>query len=355
MLDQVVAAFERQDYQTAASLLRELVQRSPNDPWVKFYMGRLQEVSGKARAAEEIYRQLLRHNTNPKLIAQARQGLQRLDELAKEQRKTAIAQATANPEQQELGFLVLEAIPQERRADLAKRFAAIIHTDAYTARGLLPSRGWRLYRTGAIGELAVLGQELCAAGIPALWQPLSRIQAIEVFQVKYVQMVQPKAAVVCQNQAGQVGLLTFDWSEVLQRVEGLLPLFSQVVDLGYRDRLEWKEHIEDYAHFCDLHLPQRRCILRLHDDRYDFQQGITAQRNHDTLRQRWNELTSVLFRQTSNCPTWTDFNGFAESAADFSDAIARLPAHMHIPRGSDCYLDPTFHLYSCLTLLKLRA
>lgn len=355
MLEQVVAAFERRDYQTAAELLRELVQRSPNDPWVKFYMGRLQEVSGKPRAAEEIYRQLLRHNTNPKLIAQARQGLQRLDELAKEQRKTAIAQATANPEQQELGFLVLEAISQERRTELAKRFAAIIQTDAYTARGLLPSRGWRLYRTGAIGELAVLGQALRAAGVPALWQSQASLQAIEVFQVKYFQMVQPKAAVVCQNQAGQVGMLTFDWAEVPQRVEGLLPLFSQVVDLGYRDRLEWKEHIEDYAHFCDLHLPQRRCILRLHDDRYDFRQGITAQREHDTLRQRWNELTGVLFRQTPTGSAWTEFQSFAESAVDFTAAIARLPHQIHIPRGSDCYLDPTFHLYSCLALLKLSA
>ncbi|MDX2244472.1 MAG: tetratricopeptide repeat protein [Leptolyngbyaceae cyanobacterium bins.302] len=355
MLNQVAAAFERQDYQTAAQLLRELVKQSPNDPWVKLYMGRLQEVSGKPKAAEEIYRQLLRNQTNPKLVAQARQGLQRLETMTRERRQQAIAQATINPENQELGFLILEAIPNEQRAELAKRFAQIIQTDAYTARGLLPGRGWRLYRTGAIGELAVLGQELRQAGISAFWQALSSLAAIEVFQVQYFQTLQPQVTVVCQNSTNQVGVLTLDWADIQQRVEGLLPLFSQVVDLGYRDRLEWKEQIEDYAHFCDLHLPQRRCILRLHDDRYHFQQGITAQRNHDTLRQRWNELTQILFQKIPQSAVWSDFTAFAESAVDFAESIDRLPSHIHLPRATDCYLDPAFHLYSGLAFLKLQS
>ncbi|MDX2229604.1 MAG: tetratricopeptide repeat protein [Leptolyngbyaceae cyanobacterium bins.349] len=355
MLEQVIAAFDRQDYQTAAQLLRELVKQSPQDPWVKLYMGRLQEVSGKPKAAEEIYRQLLRQTTNPKLASQARQGLQRLESATKAQRQAAIAQATAHPANQEPGFLILEAIPNEHRPALAKRFAAIIETDAYTARGLLPGRGWRLYRTGAIGELAVLGQELQQAGIPAFWQSLAELQAIEVLQVNYFRALQPQATVVCQNQAQQVGMLTFDWAEVQQRVEGLLPLFSQVVDRGYRDRLEWKEHIEDYAHFWDLHLPQRRCILRLQDDRYEFRQGITAQREHDTLRQRWNELTEGLSRQMSQGQVWSDFTTFAESATDFAEPISRLPSQIYLPRASDCPLDPTFHLYSSLVLLKSRS
>ncbi|PZV15213.1 MAG: hypothetical protein DCF22_07540 [Leptolyngbya sp.] len=40
MLDQVAAALERQDYQTAAQLLKELLKRSPQDPWVQLYVGR---------------------------------------------------------------------------------------------------------------------------------------------------------------------------------------------------------------------------------------------------------------------------------------------------------------------------
>jgi len=355
MLDQVVAAFDREDYQTAAQLLRELVKQSPNDPWVKLYMGRLQEVSGKPKVAETVYRQLLQNTTNAKLISQARQGLQRLDAIAKAQRQATIAQATANPDNQEPGFLVLEAIPNDRRAELAKRFATLIQTDAYTARGLLPNRGWRLYRTGAIGELALLGKELRQAGIGAFWSALPACQQIEVYQIKYFQALQPRVAVVCESPTKQVGVLTFDWGEVWQRVEGLLPLFAQVVDLGYRDRLEWKEHTIDYAHVCDLHLPQRRCILRLQDDHYDFRQGITAKREHDTLRQRWNELTTALYSKLAHCQVQSDFTPFSESVVDFIPAIERLDSHIYLPRASDCYLDSTFHLYSCLAFLKLAA
>lgn len=355
MLEQVAAAFEREDYQTAAQLLREWVKQAPNDPWLKFYMGRLQEVSGKPKAAAEIYRQILRESANAKLIAQARQGIQRLELAAKAQRQAAIAQATADPENQELGFLVLEPIPNEQRLELGKRFASLLHTDAYTARGQLPSRGWRLYRTGAIGELTVFGEELRQAGIPAFWMSLSQVQQVEVFQVKYFQALQPQAVVVCENAAQQVGTLTFAWSEVQQRVEGLLPLFSQVVDVGYRDQLEWKEHIEDYTHLCDLHLPQRRCILRLHDERYDFQRGITANREYETLRQSWNELTQAVYQPLTQCPVWSDFTQFSENVDDFVDDIERIESHIYLPRAADCYLDPTFHLYSCLVFAKMAA
>lgn len=348
MLEQIAAAFDRQDYQAAADLLREWIKQSPHDPWAKLYMGRLQEVSGKPKAAEEIYRQLLRSSANAKLMAQARQGLQRLETAAKAQRQAAIAQATANPADQELSFLILDAIPSDQRQELGKRFASLIHTDAYTARGQLPSRGWRLYRTGAIGELTLFGTELRQAGIPAFWLSTSQIQRVEVFQIKYFQALQPKAVAVCQNAAQQIGTLTFDWAEVQQRVEGLLPLFSQVVDVGYRDRLEWKEHIEDYANLCDLHLPQRHCILRLHDDRYDFQRGITANRAYDTLRQSWNELTQAIAQPLATRPLWSDFTQFAETVEDFTDDIERLESHIYLPRSSDCYLDPTFQLYSCL-------
>jgi predicted Zn-dependent protease len=74
MIDQVAAAFERQDYRTAAQLLQQLSQDSPQNPWVQFYLGRLDEVSGKLETAEEIYRQLLRNVSNTKIVAQARQG-----------------------------------------------------------------------------------------------------------------------------------------------------------------------------------------------------------------------------------------------------------------------------------------
>ncbi|EKQ68965.1 hypothetical protein OsccyDRAFT_1567 [Leptolyngbyaceae cyanobacterium JSC-12] len=354
MLDQVAAAFERHDYETASQLLRELVKQAPHDPWVKLYVGRLQEASGRGKAAEQIYRQLLQQSTNSKLVSQARQGLQRVTTQEQPRQQPAIAQATAQPSSQELGFLILEAVMAEARTEIGQRLAQLLKTDTYTARGLLPSRGWRLYRTGTIEELALFGQALQQAGVSAFWASLAELQSIQVFQVNYIQALQPKATIVCRNQTHQVGMLSFEWSEVQQRVEGLLPLFSQVVDLGYRDRLEWKEHIEDYAHFYDLHLPAKRCILRLHDGKYDFHQGITAQEHHDTIRQRWNELITIMNQAIPPSPIQSEFTIFSESTSDFATALERLPSHMFLSRSSDCHLDPAFHLYSCLALLKLR-
>ncbi len=352
MLNQVVDAFDRRDYPVAAQLLRELVKQSPNDPWVKLYLGRLQEVSGKANAAEEIYKQLLRYSNNTKLMSQARLGLQRLQTLEQERRQQAIAQATADPDAQQLGVLILEPIPSDRRIELAQRFAKITHTDAYTARGVMPHRGWRLYRTGAIGELQVLGQDLQQAGIPNFAAALPKLQAIPVFQVDYIQALQPQVTVVCHNESQEQGVLTFAWSEVQQRVDGLLPLFSQVCDRGYRDKTEWKEEITDYVHFHDLHLPQRRCILRLNDDRYDLAHGITAQQHHDTRRQGWDTIIQALAAQTPAPPCLNEFTIFAENTSDFAELLLRMPNHVLLPRASDCYVDSAFHLYSSLAFAK---
>ncbi|NJP10640.1 MAG: tetratricopeptide repeat protein [Leptolyngbyaceae cyanobacterium RU_5_1] len=352
MLDQVAAAFERQDYREADQLVKELLKQSPDDPWVQFYLGRLREVSGKGSAAEEIYRQLLRTSTNPKLVAQARQGLQRLATTEKERRQQAIAYAATNPANNSPGFMILEAVTGEVRNTVIQNFARVMKVDAYTARGVVPSRGWRLYRAGPIGELQIYGRELRDAGVPSFWSALPDLQKIQVFRVNYFQTTSPNAAVVCQKETNQLGMLAFDWSEVKQRVEGILPIFSQVVDLGYRDRPEWKEQVEDYAHFCDLHLPARHCILRIHDGKYDFDQGTVVQGQHGTIRQRWNDLIADLNQHLPKTPAWIDFTAFSETLDDFVTPVSRLKPHIHLSRATDCYLDSAFHLYSTLVFLK---
>ncbi len=353
MLDQVVAAFEHQDYQTASQLLKELLKRSPQDPWVQFYVGRLQEVSGKAKAAEGIYRQLLKSQTNPKLIAQARQGLQRLGGVraSKPQAIAVPRQAgSANP-----GFLILSAVAHEDRGHLGQCFAHVTNLDAYTAKALLPSRGWKLYRAGAFAELQDLGEALKAVGIPVFWAAASELEAIQIFQVSHFSTLEPNPVVVCKNNAGQLGSLSFAWSEITQRVEGVLPIFSQVVELGYRDRPEWKDKVEDYAHFCDLHLSSRRCILRIHDSRYNFKQGALASFEADTIRQRWNHLLTCLTQQIPQAPIWSDFIAFAETVDDFTVPLSRLKPQLFLSRAEDCYLDSAFHLYSTLAFLKKSA
>lgn len=356
MIDQVAAAFDRQDYKTAAQLLKQLQKQSPDQPWVKFYYGRLQEVSGKIEAAATIYRQLLRDTSNSRLVAQAREGLQRLEANAKQQRKQAIAQAMSDPANAGLGFLILEPIAAEAKQAAAQRFAQIMQLDPYTARLHLPSRGWRLYRVGTVGELQVYQEELQKSEIPVFCVSLAAVQKIRVFRAQYLQSVSPQVTVVCQNELGQAGSLTFDWAEVTTRVEGLLPIFEDVVDVGLNNKLTRKEQTQDYAHLIDLHLPKRNCILRFCDRSYQFQQGVIFDASQDgelsvaqvTTRIRWNRFSSFLSDRLSAMPATSDFTIFGETALEYMSLIKDFAAHIDLFRKAPSHWDSAFQLYSGL-------
>ena len=235
--------------------------------------------------------------------------------------------------------------------------------DAYAARMLLPSRGWRLYRVGAIGELQLYGQALRQANIPVFWVSLAALQQIRVFRVQFIQAVSPQPTIVCLNEADQPGSLTFDWAEVRDRVGGLLPIFESVVDIGshapfQRQTLRHREETQDYAQLLDLHLPKRRCILRFCDRSYQFNQGVVFNASQDgsvsqaTTRIRWNQLAAFLDdRLAASNPlvqSGSDFTPFAETALE-PLAIARdFPAHIDLLRKQPSLWDQAFHLYSSL-------
>lgn len=346
MIDPVVAAFDRQDYKTAAQLLKQLHQQSPENIWVRLYIGRLQEVSGKQAAAESIYRQLLQDTTNAKVISEAREGLQRL------QTQRTAPGAAASP-----GFLILEPVAGDR-VNAAQNFARIMNIDAYTARMILPSRGWRLYRAGAMSELQAWGQRLQQAEILAFWVSLAKLQKIRVFRVQYFQMASPQPTVVCLNEVNQPGALTFDWSEVTNRVAGLLPIFEDVLDVGLRNQLKHREETQDYAQLLDLHLPRRNCILRLCDRTYQFQNGVVFDASQDgglstmqaTTRIRWNQLTEFLGDRFTQPPVGSDFAPFAETALEPLERIKAFPAYIDLFRKAPTAWDQAFHLYSELVL-----
>ncbi|NJR38770.1 MAG: tetratricopeptide repeat protein [Leptolyngbyaceae cyanobacterium CSU_1_4] len=359
MFESVEAAFDRQDYKTAAQLLKPLRQQNPDHPFVQLYVGRLYEASGKLPQAAAAYRQILQSVTHPRVVNQARQGLQRLEagssrdsQAAQARQVGAIAKATADPDHAKTGFLILEPVGGDARQLAAQNFARIMRIDAYTARLQLPSRGWRLYRTGAIGELENYGQKLRKSGIPAFWTSLEQLQELRVLRVNYLQGVAPEATVVCQNEADQWGSLTLDWSEVSQRVEGLLPIFEDVVDLDSRNKLMRKEKTQDYAQVLDLHLPKRHCILRFCDRTYQFQQGARvddALPNHQaTTRMRWNALTQLLGDRLASVPSKSDFTAFAETTQEHFAFLQAFPTHIHLFRKAPTYWDAAFQLYSGL-------
>ncbi|MBK1987845.1 tetratricopeptide repeat protein [Sphaerospermopsis aphanizomenoides BCCUSP55] len=357
MLEEVIAAFERKDYHTAAKLLKPLLKDSPENPWVQFYVARIQEVSGKRQDAEKIYRQLLRVTTHQKLLSQARQGLQRLENIKQEERQTAIAKAIAQPTNQEPGILVLEPINNEQRTIAAPKFAQILQIDAYSARLMLPSRSWRVYRTGKIGEMQFYGTQLQQAGIPCFWLKISQIQKIQVYQVKHFSQSPSKPTVVCQNDENQLGSINFDWSEVTARVMGLLPIFEQVVDINVRGKLERKTQTQDYAHFCDLHLPGRNIILRIYDNGYEFQQGleITPQATQNTIRINWNSLIQWVEKKLPQIKVWSDFQPFGETVLDQTEVLNQIPSHIQLFRRETTNWDAAFQLYSGMVFVKNNA
>ncbi len=320
MIEQVAAAFDRQDYQEVARLLKAL---PPQNSWVQLYQGRLYEVAQQSAAAEAVYRQLLRTAIGSRVTLQARQGLQRLEALEREQQRLNIAQATAKPEDNELGLLVLEPVSLAAKALAARKFAQVMKIDPYSARLQLPSQGWRLYRTGPIGKLQLYGQALQAEGIPAFWFTLRTIQQIQVLQVCYFQTnTAVQATVNYSNTAVQSDSFTFQWSEVTQRVEGLLPLFEEVIDLDARGRLQRKQKTQDHAQICDLHLPSQNVILRLYDSGYQFHEGInltsldlSSQLEPSTSWTNWKNLREFL-NQHLQIPVETNFKSFAETALE---------------------------------------
>jgi tetratricopeptide (TPR) repeat protein len=352
MLEQVAAAFAQKDYQTAKKLLKQLFKESPNDPWVQLYVAKLQEVSGKYENAETFYRRLLQETTNTKIITQARQGLKNLQELEREQQQAKIGEATASVGSSEPGLLVLEPIDSDRKPQAALDFARIMQIDPYSARLKLPSRGWRFYKTAAVGELEFFGKQLQQANIPCFWTALSQIPQIQVFQVDYFQESTSSATVVCRNHLKQVGSLSFDWSEVSAIVMGRLPLFEEVVDRNARGKLERKTKTLDYAEFCDLHLPSRNCIVRSHDASYEFHKGITSPNSQNTVHINWQNLLRHFHQQLPQTQTWSDFTTFAETILDQNEILNRIESHIHLLRTDKTPWDSAFHLYSALIFLN---
>ena len=367
MLEDVIAAFERKDYKTAAWLLKQLEKREPQNLWVRFYIGRLYEVSNKLENAEAIYRQLLKETTNVKIIGQARQGIKRLEEIAQEQRRQALAAATADSSSSQEGFLILEAIANDLKTTAAQKLAQILEIDAYTARLHLPSRGWRLYRTGALGKMRFYGEQMQQAGIPCFWAALADIEKINIFTVHYFPTVDPQATVVCKNSQNQLGSLAFDWAEVSQRVEGLLPIFEEVFDTNARREIEKKVKILDYVHFCDLHLPARKTILRICDRHYQFEQGADLVNKQEkvknkraansplmqtTTRKKWNDLLNSISHYLFEKPVWSEFPPFAETGLDQVEMLAQFKSNINLSPQDETSWDKAFQLYSGLVFLR---
>lgn len=379
-ITEIAAALEDKEYKQAAKLIKQLQKESPENPWVRYYMARYYELTNSPEKAETTYKQILRDITNPKIISQARQGIQRIETAAENRREQAIETAKNDPNNLEPGLLILEAVSPEDKPAAIQNISRIFKTDTYTTRMQIQSRGWRLYKTGPIGELEIYGQEILNAGIPVFWGTLADIQKIQIFQVQHFQSLSPPA-VICNDTLDRLGSIAFNWSEVSERVEGSLPIFIDIMDYSPNRRNEefrHKEITQDYAQICDLHIPSRNCILRICDQSYDFQQGVdftktledistsanpqnlksrsqkSQQIPQSTTRINWNHLLEILDQQL-DVTVWSEFTPFAETVLDYTNMLSNIDAHVEIDRKSETPWDPAFQLYSGLAFLRNKS
>lgn len=376
-INQIAAALEGKDYKQAARLIKQLQKESPENPWVQYYIGRYYELTNNLEKAQTTYKQILRDITNPKIVSQTRQGIQRIETAQQNLRQQAIQTAKNDPSNLEPGLLILEPVSPEKKPAAVQNISRIFKIDAYTTRMQIQSRGWRLYKTGPIGELRIYGQELLNAGIPVFWATLSDIQKIQIFRVQHFQSL-TSPAVVCKDKLDRLGAIEFSWSEVTQRVEGLLPMFIEIMDYSphrRKDQFRHKEIRQDYAQICDLHIPSRNCILRISDQSYEFQQGVdftqisadipslahpknqksrsqkSQQIPQSTTRINWNRLLEILDQQL-DVTVWSEFTSFAETAIDYTQMLSKIESHVEVERKSETPWDPAFQLYSGLAFLR---
>ena len=356
---QVTAALEASDYRQVAALLKQWQTTEPQSPLLRLYAGQLQERTNRPEAAEKNYLKLLKQSPSSKIMSQARAGIQRIHEKQKTKKAEALSQAKAVEGGDEVAILAIASLPQNQtdqtRQQTIQSVASIFNLDAYTARMKIPSAGFRIHRVGSWGEVSYYQKALQAADISALSAKISDIRGLQTFQVSHFEALSPQLTVICKSVEGQLGTISFNSTEISQRVSGQLPIFEQVVDIGNWGKTIHKEKVQDYAQVVDLHLPARKIVLRLCDRLYQYKKGIslTASSQELSSRIQWNQLLTHL-NQTISTPCHNDFTRFGKNALEFINLLPPINPNLDIDRRAPSHWDQTFHLYSSLCYLNLH-
>jgi hypothetical protein len=415
MLEQVAAALDRGEYDIAAEIIATLLAEQPDNYQVQLYAARLQEQTEQFDRAIKSYQQLLQQGINSKAIAEARQGIARIQAREEVARQKTLQQAKAKAEARpEPGVLVLEPIPVEQKTAAAQKFGRIMNIDLYSARLQLPSRGWRLYRSGKIGELEMFWQQLQAAEIPSFCATLADIKSVVVFRVKYMQLFDREVKIFCTDDRAEQWSFRFKWSEITQIVTGLLPIFEEVVEIDARNRTKRKSKILDYVDVCDLQIGNRRTIFRLCSQTYEFREhqqlamansemvtgdlsnylnrsehsgmltgDLSGYLTHNpnsglliedlqsgmltgdlstgllnkssipyTSHNNWQSLISHIKRETCQASTQSQFTTFGDTALGYPELLQHIHPHIELLRRADSNWDRAFQLYSALVMCR---
>jgi Tetratricopeptide repeat len=364
-LQNLVSTIDRQlgskDLVAAANTLKQFRETNPNAPEVQIASANFYKVTGKTEQAEKIYRDILKSTAQTGLLAQARKGLKEIEDANLQQHQDGIARAISQVDGEDMGFLAIHPIAPDRKLEVATQLADIFRIDRYTAKVQIPSRNLKVLRIGRLGEMQFYGEKLIASGIPALWTSLKAIATIDVHTVSYFELNPDTGEILAVCTDGNAvkhsdrvasQKISFNWSDVNQRVHGLLPTFGEIVTVDAKHQLTRKEDVLDLVHICDLHLPSKNCILRFHDDLYAFDRGIqpevTQMLEHiaPSVRERWSSLMAWLTMSMPQTAAKDDFNAFAEMFLAYPDFLKELDHKVDLFRTKESLWDNCFQLYS---------
>lgn len=356
MFEELEKAIDTQDYEIAHQIIAELDSKLTDKLWLKYYQSLILEKQENLQQAEQDYRQIIKESIypDPKLLKLIRNGIERILTAKKEEQEEQKQVFTQIENSDNLAVLILENVTLEEKQQLAPDFAKIMEIDKYTATLQIPTRSWRLYKTGQLEELNYYQSELTKIGLPCFCQPLNQINSMTVYQVKYIDIDNNGSQLrfFTENKSGQEETIEVATKHINGWVKAMLPLFELIVNVDKKNKIEKKKSTLDYIAFFDLHSPHHNAIFRFSDRAYQFEQDQNIQRESHTTKDKWQNLENNLQTIISSASVWSNFTLFAEGVIQFPEMLKQVKSHVHLFRREDTLWDEAFQLYSGLIFLQ---
>lgn len=355
MNKEIEEALSKKDYQKVEILLEELREQNPENDWLKYYEGCLEESKNNLEIAEKIYLEILKNSfyPNPKLFSLIRNRINAIKKIEIETKATEFEQFQKVINSEELSILIIEPMPTENKKIAAQNMAKIMNIDAYSARLKIPSRSLKMNRIGKLGELKYYESKLNQANIPSFCCTFQALNNINIYQVNYVKSIDKNLILCYENELQEPQEIIINPLEIKQKISGLLPLFELTVHQGVQGKLAKKITVLDYIQFCDLHLINQNIILRFDDYNYQFDQGINLKSPENTSKKNWLNFCQIIDDKIPNIPNFSEFTLFGEDVIQFPEMLKQITPQLRIFRREQTPWDCAFQLYSTLLFCKL--
>ena len=354
MFTELEQAIASENYDMAHTIIKDLGSQKADQLWLKYYETLIIEKQDKLTEAEKSYRQIIKDSIypDPKLINLIRDGIERIANLQEQKKEAKKEKFTKIENSQELAVLVLEEVTSEEKKQLAPLLAKIMEVDKYTATLQIPTRSWRLYKTGNLGELNYYQAELSQAGLPCFCHPIKQINQMMVYQVKYIENDSQNLIFYCEDDQEQEQIIKLKFTEIDNCVTGMIPLFELTVDLDARNKIKKKQSTLDYIAFYDLHSISHNAIFRFNDRSYQFEKDKNIKEKSNTAKEKWQDLENNLKDKIKPEKVWSNFTLFAEGVVQFPEMLGQIKSNVHLFRREDTVWDEAFQLYSGLVFLQ---